>query len=101
MKEDDFLVVVMDNAASHTTPMLQPFLEANQDRLLVVFQPTYSPPLNLIERLWKFLRKHLTKAYFYDSIKALGEAIVEWLQNLPFERFCSLMGIESEVEYLF
>jgi len=101
MNEDDFLFVVMDNASSHTTPMLQPFLEANQDRLLLVFQPTYSPHLNLIERLWNFMRKHITKDYFYDSITVLCEAIVEWLQNLPFERFCSLMGIESEVEYLF
>jgi len=98
MNEDDFLFVVMDNASSHTTPMLQPFLEANKDRLLVVFQPTYSPHLNLVERLWNFMRKHMTKDHFYDSITVLCEAIVEWLQNLPFERFCSLMGIESFVE---
>jgi putative transposase len=94
MHPDDFLFVVLDNASSHTTSMLQPFLEANSDRLLLVFLPTYSPHLNLIERLWNFWHKHLTKNHFYDSLKALCEATVQWLQNLPFERFCSLMGIK-------
>ena len=94
MHKDEFLFVVMDNASSHTTPMLQPFLEALSDRLLLVFLPTYSPHLNKIERLWNFLRKHITKNHFYDSLKALCEASVEWLQELPFERFCSLMGTQ-------
>mgnify|MGYP001605547469 CR=1 FL=1 len=94
MHPDELLFVVIDNASSHTTPMLQPFFLANRERLLLVFLPTYSPHLNLIERVWNFWRKHITKNHFYDSMKAICEATVQWLQNLPFERFCSLMGIQ-------
>ncbi len=46
MHKDEFFFVVLDNASLHTTPMLHPFLEANRNRLLLVFLPTYSPHLN-------------------------------------------------------
>ena len=51
MCEDDFCFVVWDNAPQHTTPMLWPFLLENRHRLLTVALPTYSPHLNLIEKL--------------------------------------------------
>lgn len=95
MHPDDFWFVVWDNASSHTTDMLAPFLEKEKDRLMVVFLPTYSPHLNLIERLWNFLRQNVTKNRFYNSIHALCEALVAWLEDLPFERFMSLMGIKT------
>ena len=92
---DDFHIVVLDNASAHTTPKLDAFLEGHQDRLALVFQPTYSPHLNLIERLWRLMRGQMTKNYFYDSLKELAEAVVEWLEKLPFSQFCSLMGIDE------
>jgi transposase len=60
-----------------------------------VFLPTYSPHLNLIEKLWWLMRKHMTKNQFYQCLKALCEAVVEWLDKLPFSQFCSLMGIDE------
>ncbi len=45
------LIVVLDTASAYTTPKLEAFLTQQQDRLKLVFQPTYSPHLNLIERL--------------------------------------------------
>ena len=63
--------------------------------------PTYSPHLNLIERLWKLMRGQMTRNQFYLSLKVLCEAIVEWLEKLPFAQFCSLMGIdENELVFL-
>jgi hypothetical protein len=90
-----FWIVVLDNASAHTTPQLNAFLAEQQARLALVFQPTYSPHLNLIERLWRLMRGQMTRNHFYDSLKELAEAIVEWLEKLPFAKFCSLMGIEE------
>jgi len=56
--------------------------------------------VNLIERLWRVMRGPMTKNYFYDSLKELAEAIVEWLEKLPLSQFCSLMGID-EADYAF
>jgi len=97
---DTFWFVVMDNASAHTTPKLDDFWEQQTDRLHRVPLPTYSPHLNLIERLWRLMRGHMTRNQFYQSLKELAEAIVDWLQRLPLSRFCSLMGID-EAQLLF
>ena len=93
MCPDDFLFVVRDNASQHVTPMLDDFLLDNQDRLCLVPLPTHSPHLNLIERLWKYMRDNITRNHFYLTFKELCEALVDWLQTLSFERFWSLMGV--------
>lgn len=102
---DTFWLVVRDNASAHTTPKLDEFWARNKDRLCPVFQPTYSPHLHLIERLWRLMRGQMTRDQFYQSLKELAEAIVEWLEKLPFSKFCSLMGIDEAqlifVEYIY
>lgn len=90
-----FWFVVMDNASAHTTPMLDGFLKQYKDTIEPVFLPTYSPHLNLIEKLWRFCRGQMTKNHFYENLKALCEAVVDWLLKLPFSQFCSLMGIDE------
>lgn len=92
---DSFWVVVMDNASAHTTPQLNKFWEQNRHRLAVVWLPTYSPHLNLIERLWRVMRGQMTKNQFYSSLSELAKAIADWLEIFPISRFASLMGIEK------
>jgi transposase len=90
--------VGLDNASAHTTPKLETFLQQHRDRLRLVFQPTYSPHLNLIERLWRLMRGHqMTRNQFYQSLKELAEAVVEWLEKLSFAKFCSLIGIDEQL----
>ena len=74
MCDPDFCFVVWDNATSHTTPMLWPFLLENQHRLMTVGLPTYSPNLNLIEKVWWYARQKITRNHFYQSFQALLEA---------------------------
>ena len=95
MEPDTFYFVIMDNASAHTTPALAPFWEAHRDRLEPVFLPTYSPHLNLIERLWNFMRGKMTRNQFYESLKVQCQEIADWLATLPLARFCSLMGIDE------
>jgi len=98
MFDETFIFLVWDNAKTHTTEMLSPFFQEYKDRLCPVFLPTYSPRLNLIERLWRQLRADITKNYFCLSIKEACEAVVHWLENLPFSKFMSLMGINIAEE---
>jgi transposase len=89
-----FWFVVLDNASAHTTPQLDAFARQHQDRLELVFLPTYSPQLNLIERLWKLMRAQVTNNQFFDHLGLLAQAVVDWLEKLPFDQFCSLMGLD-------
>jgi hypothetical protein len=100
MCDGDFCFVVWDNASQHTTPMLWPFLLENSHRLMTVPLPTYSPHLNLIEKLWWYMRDKITRNHFYETFTALCEALVGWFLRLPFERFQSLMGIKSRASPL-
>jgi len=92
---DLFWFVVLDNASAHTTPALEHFLQENRQRLELVFLPTYSPNLNLIEKLWKLMRAQVTNNQFFDDLPALAQAVVDWFGKLSFSQFCSLLGVSD------
>lgn len=94
-KPNYFWFVVLDNASAHTTPAVEAFACQHRHRLELVYLPTYSPHLNLIERLWRLLRNQLTRNRFYDSLRTLVKSAVDWLQRLPYPQLCSLMGIDD------
>lgn len=95
MFPQEYLFVVRDNASSHTTAELDEFLLANRERLALVPMPTYSPHLNLIERLWHLMRDQINRSYFFESFAQLCEGLVDWLTDLPLQRFRSLIGIND------
>jgi len=96
-----FWFVVMDNASAHTTEMLDSFREQYRQSMEFVFLPTYSPHLNLIDRLWRVMRGQVTRNRFYEHLIAQCEAVVDWLTKLPFSQFCSIMGInEADLDFV-
>ncbi len=46
------------------------------------YLPAYSPNLNLIERLWKFLRKEALQRW-HPTFEVMQQAVAEVLDNLP------------------
>jgi hypothetical protein len=93
MCPDEFVFVIRDNASQHVTPILDDFLLEHRDRFCLVPLPTHSPHLNLIERLWHYMRDNITRSTFYVTLEKLCETLVDWLKELPFERFWSLLGL--------
>ena len=87
-----FWFVVLDNASAHTTEHVQLFAQQHQGKLELVFLPTYSPHLNLIERLWRLMRSQVTRNHFPASLNALALVVVQWLEKLSFDQFVSLLG---------
>ena len=43
----------------------------------------YSPNLNLIERLWKFVKKECLRSIHYPNYEAFTTAITRCLEDLP------------------
>ena len=56
------IYVVMDNWPAHHQERVRKVLEA-QPGTQALFLPTYSPWLNNIEKLWKWVRQHVTHAH--------------------------------------
>lgn len=46
------IVIILDNARIHHAKLLTPFLRQHQKRIELVFLPSYSPELNLMEGVW-------------------------------------------------
>ena len=52
---------------------------AGQLGLELLFLPSYSPNLNLIERLWKFVKKQCLYSEYYADFAAFKTAILHCL----------------------
>ena len=46
------------------------------------FLPPYSPNLNIIERLWKFVKKNTLNGKYYDSFNNFTTAILHYLNDI-------------------
>ena len=79
------LVLVLDNARIHHAKLLQPFLEEQNKRLTLVFLPPYSPQLNIVEGLWKWLKSNVINNVFYSTVSEIrlrvGQFMDEIMQN--------------------
>jgi transposase len=67
------ITVVMDNARYQRCRLV--LERAAHLGIEVLFLPTYSPNLNLIERLWKFVRKECLYANYYEHFELFKQAI--------------------------
>ena len=75
------IYVFCDNAPYYTCSLLREWLEKHP-KLELLHLPPYSPNLNLIERLWKFLRKKVINLQFYPHFKDFRAAILHFFANL-------------------
>ena len=75
------LTVVMDNARYQRCVHVTTY--AKQLNIDLLFLPGYSPNLNLIERLWKFVKKQCLYSEYYDSFNAFKTAIIGCITDLP------------------
>jgi transposase len=73
-------LLYLDNARYYSKPVVQEFL-ARHRQFRLVFLPAYSPNLNLIERLWKFLRKKALNRW-HRTFEAMQEAVGGVLDHL-------------------
>lgn len=76
------IVLVVDNFIIHRSRKTQAFLEKYKDQLRLFMLPTYSPWLNLIERLWKHLRRKVTHNHLFACISDLVKAVCSFLETL-------------------
>lgn len=74
------IVIVLDNARYQHCRMILALAE--QLGITLLFLPAYSPNLNIIERLWKVLKKKALYAQYYDSFARFKDAIRATLQNV-------------------
>lgn len=73
------ITVVLDNARYQKCHWVQSLAETLQIELL--YLPPYSPNLNLIERLWKFVKKKCLYSTYYANFNDFKQAISACLEQ--------------------
>lgn len=92
------ITLVMDNAKYQRCEAVIEFAKIKNVELL--FLPSYSPNLNLIERLWKFVKKKCLYCKYYEKFSCFKTAIDKCLYNTDKNyknEICSLMTLKFQV----
>jgi transposase len=69
------IIVVLDNAKYQTCYVVKS--AANMLDIKLLYLPTYSPNLNLIERVWKFIRKKSLNCKYHATFSEFKFAITD------------------------
>ena len=75
------ITLVLDNARYQKCALVQTLAASLGIELL--YLPSYSPNLNLIERLWRFVRKESLNSTYYEAFEQFTTAIDQCLDGLP------------------
>ena len=75
------ITLVLDNARYQHNAAVKTF--ASQLGITLLFLPSYSPNLNLIERLWKFTKRRALYGRYHPKFADFQAAIQEILDGIP------------------
>ncbi len=91
---DDLHIIQVDNAGCHQSLNL-----TIPDHVILIFQPSYSPEVNPIERLWLAIKQKL-KWIIFGYLSDLREFLDKILLNINQDFVASLTGWQFIIEAL-
>ena len=74
------IFITLDNAKYYKNGLVYEYLKTSKIKLL--FMPPYSPNLNLIERLWKFMRKTILYNKYYEKFADFKVEVMRFFENI-------------------
>jgi len=74
------LKIVLDNARYQHCKLVEN--AAKELGITLLFLPSYSPNLNIIERLWKFTKKKILYAKYYETPAKFHDAITDFFRSI-------------------
>lgn len=92
---EDIALIQMEQAGAHITKEL-----SWPENLIPVCQPSHSPELNPIERVWEYIKQQLLGEVF-TTLGQLRERLQQVLEKITPEQICSLSSYNFILEALF
>lgn len=79
------IYLISDNAKYYRAKLVREFLES-QPRVCLLFLPPYSPNLNLIERLWKYMRRKVIDTTYYGTFEEFRNQIKKFFHYIHYQK---------------
>jgi putative transposase len=80
--ERERIYLFLDNCSIHHTKAVQAYFREHRQRIRVIWNATYTPNLNLIERFWGHLKRSAIHNYYFETVDNLERAIMDAVLNL-------------------
>ncbi len=82
---DKHIYMILDNSKIHHAHSLDKFKKDNENKITFIFLPPYSPNLNRIEGLWKWLKETVVYNNFFKNTFEIKRAVVNFLCSIKYE----------------
>ena len=76
------IYLIHDNARYYYAKELKEWLQQNHPSVKQIFLPPYSPNLNPIERLWKFMKKEIINYDFYPTFQEFKSKVLAFFKDI-------------------
>ena len=80
--DHEHVYLFLDNCSIHHTKAVREYMHEHRARLTVIWNATYAPNLNLIERFWGHLKRSAIHNYYFETVKNLENAIMQAVRKL-------------------
>ncbi len=81
-KDKTTIYLIIDNARYYKNKDVTAYLEQKGCRIKLKFLPPYSPNLNFIERLWKFMKKYIIGVKYREKFKEFENDVHQFFDNM-------------------
>jgi transposase len=91
------IVLFVDNALYYYNGDVVEYAN-NSRQLVLVYLPTYSPNLNLIERLWRFMKRKVLYNKYHENFQEFKNSLGNFFQKLPsyYDELSEIMNEEFQ-----
>jgi transposase len=73
--------LILDNASYYHKKEVKAWVKKHR-RFKLIFLPSYSPNLNLIERLWRFFHQKITWNHYFETYEEFRKISLKFFRNL-------------------
>ena len=81
-KDKATIYLIIDNATYYKNKDVTAYLAKEDCRIKLIFLPPYSPNLNFIERLWKYMKKYIIGVTYREKFKEFEDDIHQFFDNI-------------------
>lgn len=75
------IFLMLDNASIHKSKMVKETLARHHPRIHLVFLPTRTPELNLIEVRWLWMHRQAINNSTFEDEQEIGKAVSDWAND--------------------